>query len=167
MKEKFLAYLAEHPRATQAEAAQHFKVSRQRISQLCKTLGVKMMHAGMTRDWSQPVEGQSLLGRAITYKQGDCGSRGAAAELLVAVDLLDRGLHVFRAEAPNTPCDLIVLMGARALKVEVKSTSMRVNGKPSIPSTGLKGKSFDILALVIPGRGVEYAPRIEDWCNIP
>lgn len=163
MKQEFLEYIAANPRATQAEAADHFNVSRQRISTLCKTLGVKMIHAGAVRDWSQPVEGKSILGRVITHRQGDCGSRGAAAELLVCVDLLDRGIHVFRAQAPNTPCDLIALIGEKSVKIEVKSSKMTATGKPFIPKAGLKNKTFDAVALVVPGAGIEYHPEIDEW----
>ena len=50
------------------------------------------------------------------------GTKGAAAELRVAADLMMRGYHVFRALSPACPCDLIAYRdGEPPIRIEVKS----------------------------------------------
>lgn len=48
------------------------------------------------------------------------GTVGAIGELLVAVDLLEKGYEVFRALSPACSCDLVVYKGGRGTRVEVK-----------------------------------------------
>lgn len=73
---------------------------------------------------------------------------GAIHELAVCVDLMRRGFHVFRAQSPNCPCDLICLDGKDAKRIEVRTGRKTDDGKPtnvSKPELGL----FDILAVVM------------------
>lgn len=53
------------------------------------------------------------------------GTVGALAEMAVAVDLLERGYEVFRSVSPAATCDLVVLLGTRSLRVEVRTAYLR------------------------------------------
>ena len=73
---------------------------------------------------------------------------GAAAELMVAADLIDRGFDVFRNLSPNGPIDLVVLAGGKLYRVQVKR-----GGGCHSPQNGPNG--FDVFAHVGP-EGIEY-----------
>ncbi|MCK4625028.1 MAG: hypothetical protein KAV00_06945 [Phycisphaerae bacterium] len=84
---------------------------------------------------------------------------GAMHELVVAADLLKRGLSVFRALSSMCSCDLVILRGKQLLRVEVTTGYIGFRGKNGHPS---KDKSkFDLLAVVINDE-IMYSPNIED-----
>jgi len=53
---------------------------------------------------------------------------GTIGELAVALDLLRRGYHVFRALSPSCPADLVAYRDGDPLKIEVRTGYLR-NGK--------------------------------------
>lgn len=57
------------------------------------------------------------------------GTVGALAELVVAVDLMERGLEVFHAMSPSSSCDLAVLDGAVLRRVEVRTGHRTATGR--------------------------------------
>jgi len=86
------------------------------------------------------------------------GSRaGAFGELLISAELLSRGLHVFRAVNPDSPCDLLVLGPAGAVRVEV------TKGRRTSPDAPLheggprhERSRYDVLALWAEDGSIEY-----------
>jgi hypothetical protein len=84
---------------------------------------------------------------------------GCAAEMLVCVDLMNRGFPVFRAVSPNSPADLIALIDGKAIMVEVKVG--RINGKGN-PKVGCIRKTcrYDVLAVLSRGEGIKYLPPL-------
>src|SRR5229473_8104615 len=50
------------------------------------------------------------------------GTKGAMAELRVAIHLMGLGFHVARMLSPNLPTDLYAAKGRRILRVQVEST---------------------------------------------
>jgi hypothetical protein len=106
-------------------------------------------------------ERRRLRGRV----SGPCASDvGAVSELRVCADLLARGFAVFRAVSPGAPCDLIVLVDGRSIRVEVKSavwrpSKTRVGGSFQFDRYLNKG-AFDVLALVSATHGVTYQPDL-------
>jgi hypothetical protein len=87
---------------------------------------------------------------------------GAASELLVAADLLGRGIDAFRAVSPDAPCDLMALKGITSARVEVKTVPKRAKtGLPYRVRYQDWGKC-DILALYYPAEGlIEYWPALD------
>lgn len=95
-------------------------------------------------------------------KEATAANIGAIAEMIVAVDLMNRGNYVFRAINPNSPCDLVSIgRDGRVSRIEVKTGEVGHRGDvqqcPKIRNVG----SFDVLAVV--GRSghiayVETAP---------
>lgn len=85
-------------------------------------------------------------------------TRGAANELVVAVDLMRRGYDVYRAVSPALACDLVVMRGALAMRVEVRSTSrdVRGTGRVKIPILPRDKGRFDVAALVEPNGTIHY-----------
>jgi hypothetical protein len=80
-------------------------------------------------------------------------TRGAANELIVAVDLMRRGYHVYRALSPAAPCDLLVQHGEIIVRVEVRSTS---SGKPAGAILAKDKGRFDVAAVVAADGTIHY-----------
>ena len=78
------------------------------------------------------------------------GTVGAIAELGVAIDLLRKGFHVFRALSPNCSCDLAIVADTQLYRVEVKTGHRDKDGHPSPPYVKKhKRELFDIIATVL------------------
>jgi hypothetical protein len=108
---------------------------------------------------------------------GERARIGAAAEMLVAADLLGRSKDVLRSLNPHGGFDLAVLADNKPLKIEVKTGHLCEN-KVLFADTGYgaerrlgrqesdKGRArrFDILAVALLGqKEVIYNPEPEDW----
>jgi hypothetical protein len=55
-------------------------------------------------------------------------TRGAIAELVVAIDLMANGYEVFRALSPSSGCDLLAIRGDALRKLEVRTGSRTTRG---------------------------------------
>lgn len=78
---------------------------------------------------------------------------GAFSELVVSIDLLRRGYHVFRALNPDACCDLVAVKDEQVLRIEVRTAVLNKNG---VVQTNRKG-SYDVFAAVV-DRDVFYEP---------
>lgn len=111
------------------------------------------------------------------FPPGDRVRIGAAAEMLVAADLLEREKDVLRSLNPQGGFDLAVLADNKTLKIEMKTGHLCEN-TVLIPDTGYgperrrgrqesdkaRTKRFDILAVALLGqKEVIYNPEPEDW----
>lgn len=85
-------------------------------------------------------------------------SLGALNELRACVDLMTRGFHVFRAQSPSCPCDLIAMRESVCYRVEVRTARRSKNGRLLYPPRN-PSKS-DTLACVLPDGVVVYIPDI-------
>ena len=86
---------------------------------------------------------------------------GTLSELRVAVDLMMKGYYPFRALSPGSPCDLAILAGNRAYRVEVATSYKTWTGKINVPSQKLKHpEKYDILAMVV-GQDIVYRPALD------
>lgn len=85
------------------------------------------------------------------------GTVGAIAELIVAVDLMKRGYHVFRSMSPSCPYDLITFRGDEVRRFEVKTAYKTLSGRLYHPK--LRNETFDHLALVV-GTEITYRPEL-------
>ena len=72
------------------------------------------------------------------YAKQTPATTGAISELKVAVDLLSIGYHIFRAESPSCPCDLIALKNGKIFAVEVRTIARNRSG--TIPKSAYTGK---------------------------
>lgn len=95
------------------------------------------------------------------YEGLTTGIVGAINELLVAADLLRRGLHVFRAMSPSCPCDLTVLKGSTLLRFEV-TTARKSLVTNTISYPKHNPENYDFMALVFPDGTIQYLPSLED-----
>ena len=85
------------------------------------------------------------------------GTKGALAELKVAINLIERGYEVFRAVSPASPCDFAILKNNKMLRLEVKSRHY----SPAGNEFKLPPHQADILALVHPDNKITYYPEID------
>ena len=76
------------------------------------------------------------------------GATGAASELIVCADLLKKGVHVFRAQSPACPCDLIAMNGPVILRIEVRTGIMGTRGKLNFPLHRRDEGRSDIVSVV-------------------
>jgi len=83
---------------------------------------------------------------------------GAINEYLVGIDLLKRGLAVFRALSPASPGDLAVLHGNKLLMVEVTTGTKTPSGSLMYPPH--KKQTFDIIAIVERSGNINYIPDL-------
>lgn len=102
--------------------------------------------------------------RAQTYgKTLVPGTIGAMHEMVVAVDLMRRGFHVYRALSPACPCDLVVYSPAGVgYRVEVR-THVRMASGATSPSYMNKKRDpgrQDCFALVTHDQEITYIPDI-------
>jgi hypothetical protein len=101
----------------------------------------------------------------IRNNRGDmpltAGTSGAVSELVVSVDLMRKGYHVFRAMSPSCPCDLVAFRGNCVLRVEVRTGAINVNGSIAYAKHQLDTHQYDVLAVVLQGSEVRYAPPLE------
>lgn len=56
-------------------------------------------------------------------------TKGAIQELRIAIDLMNKGFHVFRSLSPSCPCDLVAMKDGISHLVEVKSGIRLKSGK--------------------------------------
>ena len=97
----------------------------------------------------------------VALKGATAGTTGAISELRVAVDLLAKGYHAFRALSPSCPCDLAILKDNQLLKVEVRTTYLSTSGKPyKNRDKRDDSNSIDVYAWVLPDK-IIYEPELE------
>jgi hypothetical protein len=78
---------------------------------------------------------------------------GTIGELMVAIDLLQRGLHVFRALSPACCCDLAVIgKDGKLVQVEVRTARRTRNGRMFC----IENTKADVVAMVVHGEGIFY-----------
>ena len=85
-------------------------------------------------------------------------TRASINELLVSADLMRRGFHVYRALAPGSPCNLVMLRAGVLERVEVRAVVRTPSGKLMRPNVA--GKNFDVLALVERDGTIHYEPPL-------
>lgn len=83
---------------------------------------------------------------------------GAASELQVCADLLRYGIHTFRAQSPDAPCDLIALVEGEPMRVQVKTDNRVIQGEFRPVGFEQEQGRFDIYASVSPD-GIRYHDR--------
>lgn len=103
--------------------------------------------------------GELSLGPADLALTNTPSNIGMLAELMVCMDLINRGVPVFRAMAPNSPCDLVAIIGGEAKMIEVKVGFINGKGNPKV-ATMRPTCRFDILALVNRAHGIKYVPEL-------
>jgi hypothetical protein len=78
-------------------------------------------------------------------------------------DLLNRGLEVYKAISGHAPTDLVVEIGDRLYKVEVKTVGRDFAGHPYTPTGNLDRKGHQILAVVdAVTQAIRYQPAVAD-----
>jgi hypothetical protein len=84
------------------------------------------------------------------------GVIGSIAEYAVAIDLMERGFHVYKAMCPQSACDLMVCdaTGEFRLRIEVKSAEYR-QGRVAVNVRRNAGK-FDVLAILTNDGSILY-----------
>lgn len=94
------------------------------------------------------------------------GTVGAVAELAVSVDLLRRGVPVFRALSPSCPCDLAALVGSRLVRIEVRTGHRRASGDIRYPNGLADSGRQDVWAVYLhetPPAVHYFAPDGSEW----
>lgn len=85
---------------------------------------------------------------------------GSVSELVVSVDLMRKGYHVFRSMSPHSPCDLVVMKSGVVQRIEVRTGTVNLDGTYTYPKHELEKHQYDVLAVVIRGNEVIYTPGL-------
>lgn len=88
------------------------------------------------------------------------GAVGAASEMIVCVDLINKGWEVFRAVSPASPCDLLIMRDGELLRVEVKTGSFSKGTNVPFYPRPKHSDAYDLLAIAL-GQEVRYFPKPE------
>jgi hypothetical protein len=72
---------------------------------------------------------------------------GVLSELVVCVDLLQKGYEVFRGVSPSCSCDLAILKNGKLKRVEV-TTGHYKKDRTLVAPNHHNAEDFDILAIV-------------------
>lgn len=161
-RDKLRELLRRNPDLTTLEAVNALGISRQRLHQLVRSEGVQLKDARM-KEASSPLPILAHVSAKVGPK-----AAGGISELLVAVDLLRRGLDVYQSMTTGGQCDLVAInrVTERVLRIEVKSAKRDGNGR-IICGIGATNK-FDVLAKVLPSGEIVYQPDIiTDFANPP
>lgn len=108
--------------------------------------------------------------RTLELVKGAQGTVGAISELLVSVDLMNRGFNIFRSLSPHAPCDLVATRGEGTFRIEVKTGIINEEGRIEQPTFRAKKlhKAFDVLAVVCRNGKIAYhCPEIDGWPDKP
>lgn len=73
--------------------------------------------------------------------------RGAASELLVCAALIGAGYHVYRAESPHAPFDLVAYQDGVCQRVEVRSITVHPDERHAPTFPWPKHSDWDLLAV--------------------
>jgi hypothetical protein len=111
-----LAALKADPSLTAKELADRFEVSRQRAHQIAVDAGLRP---------TKPVSRAKLRVRSQAQHDSLSGASrvapaflGAAQELVVSIDLMKRGAHVYRAISHLSPADLIACIEDKIVRIQ-------------------------------------------------
>lgn len=88
-------------------------------------------------------------------------SVGAAHEMIVAADLIKRGFDVYRSVSASSRADIIIVHGARMLRVEVTTGVRNMGRNPKRPFSWPPkvAAHHDILAVVLHPGTIHYSPE--------
>lgn len=100
-----------------------------------------------------PVRVNSPRPKSPRYPEGSLSpaTRGAVAELVACINLVNDGYEVFRAVSPSCSCDLIAQKSGQMFRVEVRTGTLTPTGKRYFPAYG----QYDMLIVVYPDGTVE------------
>lgn len=168
-KDRIRELREENPRLPAATIAEHTGVSRQRVSQILRDLGLATkIRREYTRGPAKPSPAHDY-GRAINPT-----TTGAISELIVSVDLMARGCDVYRALSACSRADLVCVSRATGAiaKIEVRSAKLDRHGLPvggqKPKRCGLTGHDvYDVIALALPDGEIVYNPPIDSYLQNP
>lgn len=129
------------------------KVDKKVVS--CKNCSKDFLTGGNTKIFCSAACRSDYFAKSIVEKRDESihesvstGTIGAAHELVVCVDLMRKGKHVFRSQSPACPCDLIFIDGCSIFRVEVRTARRKDDGRLLYPPVKPEENRFDILAVV-------------------
>ncbi len=100
------------------------------------------------RNKAYAISSSLNLGKDSSIKNIPTGTVGCLAEMLVSVELMEKGYSVFRALSPTCFCDLISVKDGKMLRIEVRTGY--INGSTGKVLFPLKKRGeIDIFAVYI------------------
>lgn len=141
-----------------AEAAREIGISRQRVHQLAKSIGVTFPDKRrLPRQFAAPAPKSRVITGGVETLINHTVA-GTICELLTAADLMARGYQVFLPVIASKGHDIIASKDGRLITVEVRAASRRADCGLSF------GKKPDCMsdhyALVVTGEPVIYEPPL-------
>ena len=94
------------------------------------------------------------------------GTTGAIHELVVCVELMKKGFHVFRALSPSCPCDVLCMTNTKTLRIEITTGTRGKLGGESFPKKSDR-YLYDYLAVVFHDGSISWYNRANEKCIMP
>ncbi len=85
----------------------------------------------------------------ITNEYFTRGMIGSISEMIVAINLLEKGFEVFTSFDHTSSCDLIALKNKKLYRIQVKTGHFNKSGVTWAKGKNHKKENYDILAVVI------------------
>jgi hypothetical protein len=163
-RERVQTLRTENPDLPASTIAEQLGVSKERVRQLLKSLGLPTVTSSSFKANGQRQE--YVYGVGMYNGAGEARNRrlppahvGAWAEYVVIADLIWRGFDVFRSTSYTNKCDLIASSRTtgKTVRVECRSGIKRANG--NLGYCKPEGQHYDVLAVVSQGGAVAYSPE--------
>lgn len=104
---------------------------------------------------------KELVARIVPANELVKGTLGGVSELMVCVDLMKRGYHVFRATSSHGPCDIVAFRkGEACIKIEVKTGTVHKDTRYVYYPTPTASQEYDVLAVATVD-GISYRPPLD------
>jgi hypothetical protein len=113
------------------------------------------------KDMNEKYNAQNPPILTLSGKCLDSQQVGTIGELVVIIDLMKKGYHVYRNIVHSSYCDLAVVNGKTLLRVEVKTGFYSPTGLLCYPSCDKKDR-YDHLAVWTKSGGLVYIPELPD-----
>lgn len=143
------------------ETAMGIGVETRAVELVCKQCGVGFLTSHKRRKFCTVKCQKEFFNNGMSSGMKALGvstaTVGAIQELTVAVDLLRRGLPVFRALSPSCPCDLAILDGDKLIRVEVATGTASLTSANNHIKMRTDRHKFDILAVVVHSGKIMYS----------
>lgn len=164
-RERLAEALARNPTWPVKTLAQSLGVSRARVYQILSDMSVKPPVSIPNRRYGKRGTWGPSIPRVVTsgvVSLVGSSIAGTIGELLVAADLMARGLFVFFPLVRTAVYDLIACTadGSTTIRIEVRCGTRNTMGSLSFSKTPTRAGSHDHYAIVVAGEPVVYQPPL-------
>lgn len=102
----------------------------------------------------------------LSHAEMPSATTGAIHELIICVELMRKKFHVFRAQSPACPCDLIAMKEDKIYRIEVTTGTKTTLSSYSYPKKGPRYQ-FDFMAIVFHSAEIVWVDKNYQVIDFP